>query len=211
LTGLKEFFKNIAIQTGAIKIYRFFWRAPNRLRAFATAVKYYFYNSFLTNFPSYSVRAAYLRHILKIKIGKDTSIHMGCFFAGNNIKIGNNNVIARNCYLDGRIGTIEIKNNVSMGPEAYVLSMSHDVNSPTFAPVIKPVVIGDYVWLGARVLIMPGVVAGDGCVIGAASVVTKSIEPYTIVAGSPAKKIGQRNNNLVYKLHYFPFFNTDIA
>lgn len=174
------------------------------------ALKYYFYNNFLTHLPSYKVRTAYLRHVLNIEIGKDTSIHMGCFFTGNHIKIGANTVIARNCYFDGRAGLIQIKNNVSIAPEAYIITMSHLVDSPDFDVIIKPVVIEDYVWIGARVMILPGVIAGKGAVLAAAAVVTKSVEPYTVVAGSPAKKIGERNSDLRYQLKYFPFFNTDI-
>jgi len=180
------------------------------LSTFFLAFKYYFYNDFLTNFPSYKLRTSYLRHILKIQIGHDTSIHMGCFFTGNNIKIGSNTVIARNCYFDGRAELIDIRNNVSMAPEAYILTMSHSVSSPTFDTVVKPVLIEDFAWIGARVMILPGVVAGKGCVLAAASVVTKSVEPYVIVAGSPAKKIGDRTKDLDYNLRYFPFFNTDI-
>jgi acetyltransferase-like isoleucine patch superfamily enzyme len=177
---------------------------------FFLALKYYFYNGFLTNFPSYKLRTWYLRNVLKIQIGKGTAIHSGCFFAGNNIIIGSNTVVARNCYFDGRAGLITIKNNVSIAPEAYILTMSHSVESPDFDVVIKPVVIEDYVWIGARVMVLPGVMAGIGCVMAAASVVTKSVDPYTIVAGSPAKKIGERTKDLSYKLHYFPFFNSDI-
>jgi len=135
---------------------------------------------------------------------------MGCFFTGNNIKIGSNTVIARNCYFDGRAGLIDIKNNVSIAPEVCIITMSHQVNSPDFDTIVKPVLIEDYVWVGTRAMIMPGVIAGQGCVLAAASVVTKSVDPYTVVAGSPAKKIGERTKDLNYSLNYFPFFNTDI-
>ena len=51
----------------------------------------------------------------------------------------------------------------------------------------KPVVIEDDVWIGGRVIILPGVHVGTGCVIGAGAVVTRDTPPYTIVAGNPAK------------------------
>jgi acetyltransferase-like isoleucine patch superfamily enzyme len=56
----------------------------------------------------------------------------------------------------------------------------------------KPVVIEDDCWLGANVVINPGVTVGRGCIVGANSVVTKNVAPYTVVAGVPAKKIGER-------------------
>jgi acetyltransferase-like isoleucine patch superfamily enzyme len=56
----------------------------------------------------------------------------------------------------------------------------------------EPVIIGNDVWIGSRVTILPGVKIGDGAIIGASAVVTKDVEPYSIVAGNPAKKIGSR-------------------
>ena len=59
-------------------------------------------------------------------------------------------------------------------------------------PTMKGITIGDDVWVGAGVTILDGCTIGRGCIIGAGAVVTKSIEPYAIVAGVPAKKIGMR-------------------
>jgi acetyltransferase-like isoleucine patch superfamily enzyme len=56
----------------------------------------------------------------------------------------------------------------------------------------KPVRIGADVWLGARAIVLPGVSVGDGAVVGAGAVVTKDVPPYAIVAGVPARKIGER-------------------
>jgi acetyltransferase-like isoleucine patch superfamily enzyme len=71
-------------------------------------------------------------------------------------------------------------------------------------------VIEDHVWIGARAIISPGVRIGEGAVIGAGSVVTRDVEPYTIVAGNPARFIKERSRDLRYKSRYFPFFDTDI-
>jgi acetyltransferase-like isoleucine patch superfamily enzyme len=176
---------------------------------FLIALVYYFYNSIVSHVPFYFVRNFYLRRILRISIGKHTAIHSGCFFTGRKISIGNNSVVNRNCFLDGRIG-IEIGDNVSVSPGASILSLGHDPQSPDFATRGAKVVLSDYVWLGTRTTILPGVRLGKGCVAGACSVVTKSFDDYSIIAGNPAQIIGQRINNLQYDPSYFPFFNTDI-
>ncbi len=135
---------------------------------------------------------------------------MGCFITGRNISIGDYTTINRNCYLDGRVG-IKIGNSVSISPEVYILSLTHDAQNRNFVTVGKEVIIEDYVWLGARAIIMPGVKLGKGSIVGAGSVVTKDVEPYTIVGGIPAKKIGERTQDLDYKVVYFPYFNTDMS
>jgi acetyltransferase-like isoleucine patch superfamily enzyme len=174
------------------------------------SVTFYFYNGFITHFPSYRIRTFYLRSVLGITIGRYTAIHTGCYFSGSNIIIGNNTVIGRKSYLDGRVGLITIKDNVSIAPEAYILSLTHDKDSPVFATVAKPVTIENNCWLGARVLILPGVLLNKGCVVGAGAVVTKSVDEYIVVAGNPAAPIGTRAKDLSYTLKYFPLFNTDI-
>ncbi len=66
------------------------------------------------------------------------------------------------------------------------------------------VIIGDRVWIGYGALILPGVKLGEGAVVGAGAVVTKDVEPFTIVAGNPARKIGERTKELRYRLNYDP-------
>lgn len=134
---------------------------------------------------------------------------MGVFVTGNYIKIGDNVVINRNVYLDGRIG-IKMKNNISISPEAYIVSMDHDPNDPHFVTRGSEVVIEDNVWIGARAMILPGVCIGEGAVVSACSVVTKDVEPYQIVAGIPARSIGKRPRQIDYRCIYFPWFGTDI-
>lgn len=61
-------------------------------------------------------------------------------------------------------------------------------------------------WIASRVTILPGVTIGEGAVVAAGAIVTKDVEPYSIVAGVPAKRIGERNKNLEYTLNHMPFF-----
>jgi acetyltransferase-like isoleucine patch superfamily enzyme len=181
----------------------------SKIKRFFVACIYYGYNHFTTHIPIYAVRHFYLRHLLNIAIGKHSSVQMGCFITGNNIKIGDHSIINRYCYLDGRVG-IEIGDNVSISPWVYIISLSHDVQSKTFATTGGKVVMKDYVWLGARALVLPNVILGKGVVVGAGSVVAKNVKDFTIVGGVPAKKIGERNKSLNYCIECSPFFDTDI-
>ena len=103
-------------------------------------------------------------------------------------------------------GLFEIRtgSDVSIGPEAAILTLGHDPQSPDFADAGGDVVIGDRVWIAYRAIILPGVKIGDGAVIAAGAVVTRDVEPFTIVAGSPAKKIGERTRDLRYQLRFDP-------
>ena len=91
------------------------------------------------------------------------------------------------------------------------MSLSHEVDDPDFRPVGKEVQLDDRVWVGARAIILPGVHLGEGCIVGAGSVVTKSFPPFSVVVGNPAKVVKTRNKNLRYQMRYFPLFDTDIT
>ena len=109
------------------------------------------------------------------------------------ISIGANTNINKKCVLDGR-GGLSIGNNVDIAQEVNIWTEQHDYNSPTYNSVNKRVVIEDYVWIASRATILPGVKIGRG------AVVTKDVPPLAIVAGVPAKTIGQRKNVMRYKL-----------
>ena len=176
---------------------------------FCLALAFYLFNNFISRIPLYTVRHAFLRGVLRLKIGPGVAIHMHCFFSGRLIAVGDRTVINRGCYLDGR-GGLEIGSDASISPECYLLSLTHDPQDKGFAGRAKPVVIGNRVWIGARALILPGVRIGEGAIVGAGAVVTKDVESFTIVAGNPARKIGERNPLVAYSVSYFPYFDTDI-
>lgn len=180
-----------------------------RTRRLAAALTFYAYNHCVCNIPFYAIRHLYLTSILGYSLGRGASVHAGCFVTGRNIAIGKNSVVNRKCYLDGR-GALVIGDNVSIAPECYILTMTHDVQSRDFAAVSKTTRIDEYAWLGARALVLPGLHLGVGCVVGAGAVVTKDVAPYAIVAGSPARAVGERNHDLSYSPRYWPLLDTDI-
>lgn len=126
--------------------------------------------------------------------GKNLSIGRRAFIHKNTV-IGSNSGVGRDCTINN--GVI-IKDNVMMGPEVLIYTQNHRFDK-TDVPMrtqgmgeIKPVVIEDDVWIGARVTILPGVTIGEGSVIGACAVVSKSIPPYSVAVGNPARVVKNR-------------------
>lgn len=82
--------------------------------------------------------------------------------------------------------------DVLVNDDLVVLTAAHDVNSATFAPTGAPVTVGAYAWLPRQIIVLPGANIGEGAVVATGSVVTRPVEPYTVVAGNPARKIADR-------------------
>lgn len=174
-------------------------------RVIAGTILSYTYNEWVSHIPLHCVRRIFLRCTLS-NFGKETSVLLRCRFMNpRRISFGNRNVINSGCLLDGRKFEIRIGDDVSIGPEATVLTLGHDPQSPDFADRGGSVLIGDRVWIGYRTLILPGVTIGEGAVVGAGAVVTKDVEPFAIVVGNPARKIGERTRNITYQLKYQPW------
>ena len=134
-----------------------------------------------------------------IKIGKGSTIHMWAnFFYPPNISIGEDTIIGDHIFLDGR-DKLVIGNHVDIASEVMIYNSEHDINSEDFHAEIAPVEIGDYVFIGPRAIILPGVKIGQGAVVAAGAVVTKDVLDFAIVGGVPAKIIGERK---VKDLHY---------
>jgi len=150
--------------------------------------------------PSHYVRRLFYR-LAGIKIGRGSSIHMYArFYDPRNIEIGDDTIIGEFAVLDGR-AKLKIGNHVALASEIMVYNSEHDINDKDFKPINGPVIIEDYVFIGPKVVILPNVTIGKGAVVAAGAVLTKDVPPHTIVAGVPAKIIGERRNkDLNYKL-----------
>lgn len=128
--------------------------------------------------------------------GDDVNIEKGANFGmGGEISIGHRSGLGVNCSIRG---PLTIGEDVMMGPDVVILTHTH-VTSRIDIPMgqqggeIRPVTIGNDVWIGMRSIIMPGVTIGNGDVIGAGAIVTKDVPDYAIVGGVPAKIIRFRN------------------
>ncbi len=148
-----------------------------------------------------------IRNKRNIKIGKNFTAGFGCrieafpLIGDNEICISIGKDVQMNDYVHiGAVGSITIGDNVLMASKIYISDHNHGSydelisDQPMSIPInrkaiCKPVIIGDNVWLGESVCVLPGVTIGEGCVVGALSVVTKSLPPYSIAVGSPAKVV----------------------
>lgn len=151
------------------------------------------------NLPIHSIRNFFYR-LAGIKLGK-SHIHMWArFYDPKNIQIGDDTIIGDHAFLDGR-DKIFIGNHVDIASDVMVYNSEHDITSEDFHAIVAAVTIGDYVFVGPRAIILPGVKIGKGAIIAAGAVVTKDVPDFTIVGGVPAKEIGERQHkNLSYRL-----------
>jgi maltose O-acetyltransferase len=114
----------------------------------------------------------------------------------HNVEFGENVSIARNVWLNGAC-SIKIGNNSGIGPQTLIHTANHNYENPDLlfkdqGHTFKPVVLEDDVWLAAGVIVLPGTRIGRGTIVVAGSVVSGNIEPFSVMAGFPARKIGSR-------------------
>ena len=129
---------------------------------------------------------------LGIRFPSNSIIYWRCRFLNpKGVHIGQHSIVGNDAFLDGRKGLF-IGNNVNIAGDVRIYTMEHDVNSPSFEGIGSPVHIKDLVYIGSRVTILTGVEIGEGAVVSSGAVVTKSVPPWTIVGGVPAKFIKNR-------------------
>lgn len=106
--------------------------------------------------------------------------------------------------------SITIGDNVTINDGCSLITGSHDINHPDWRNTSRPIVVESYAWIATRVILLPGVTIGEGAVVAAGAVVPRSVAPYTVVAGNPAKPVGKRDcRNLSYKpSHFYSLFES---
>lgn len=148
--------------------------------------------------PLHSVRRIFYM-LSGMSLSGSARIHMWArFYNPAGITLGKDTIIGDHAFLDGRDKLI-IGDHVDIASEVMIYNSEHDLNSEAFHAVTAPVTIEDYVFIGPRVIILPGVKIGKGAVVAAGAVVTKDVPEFTIVGGVPAQVIGERK---LKDLHY---------
>lgn len=168
---------------------------------FRKKLMYLFYKVFASWLPtsqrskfSMKVRYFFARRIAVL--GRNVNIERSAFFTPD-LRIGDNSGLGIKAEA---YGPVIIGNNVMMGPEVVFYTSGHSYDrldipmNQQGSTEVRPIIIGDDVWIGRRVIILPGVKVGDGCVIGAGAIVTRDIPPYSVVGGVPAKVIKVRKH-----------------
>ncbi|WIG59190.1 MAG: Polysaccharide biosynthesis protein [Ktedonobacterales bacterium] len=188
-------------------------RSRTAMRYALAAVVKYTTSNIIAYVPSFTIRHAWYRRMLGWYIGPGASILMGqrvqmagIRTSGKRVSIDRGTVINHGCLIY-TTGGLVIGQHVSISAGVWMVTGTHDMNDPNFRDEYKPIVIDDYAWIGARATILAGVTIGEGAVVMAGAVVTRDVEPYTVVGGVPAKVTGERAlREPSYELDYRPLF-----
>ena len=170
-----------------------------------------YYDLQVGKLPSHTLRKFIYKNIFRVNLGNHSIIYYGTEIrAHGNLSIGKGSIIGDKAILDARNG-IFIGNNVNLSTGVSIWTEQHDHRDPYFKCTGGPdfrVVIEDRAWIGPNVIILHSVTIGEGAVVGAGSVVTKNVAPFSVVGGIPAKEINQRPHDLKYEFDgtHLPFY-----
>ncbi len=180
------------------------------MKQFFRVICYFLYYGFAAHLPpSYAPLGNVWKSLrywlcrgLFASCGRRVNVETGAKFnSGSKIRIGPRSGIGINCMLHG---PVTLGDDVMMGPDVHFYTINHDF-SRTDIPMrqqgfkdVRPITIGDDVWIGARAIFLPGVTVGKGAVVAAGAVVTKDVPEWGIVAGNPAQLIRSRKGGINY-------------
>jgi putative colanic acid biosynthesis acetyltransferase WcaF len=141
--------------------------------------------------PFYSWRSFLLR-CFGAKVGRGVHVYPKVsIWAPWNLELADECCVANGAVLYSQ-GKINIGKKAVVSQGAHLCAGTHDYNQPGFPLITKPIQIGDFAWIAAEAFMHPGITVGEGCVIGARSVVTKDMPSWMICAGHPCVPIKER-------------------
>lgn len=145
-------------------------------------------------FPRKSVSKWYAcaLRLFGAKVGKNCDIYSSAKILVPNLFIMDDYASLADNTLVQNTALIHLKSRCVVSQYSYLCAGSHDIWHKDFAPISKPIVIGERAWVAANCIVCLGVTVGDGAVLSAGSVVFENIEPWTVVCGNPAKKLIKR-------------------
>jgi putative colanic acid biosynthesis acetyltransferase WcaF len=108
-----------------------------------------------------------------------------------NLTIGDYSWIGENAWLDS-LAPITIGSSACISQGVYLCTGNHDWSDPAFGLIVKPIVIEDGAWVGARATVLPGVTVKSHSIVAAGTVIAIDTEPYMIYAGNPAVAVKER-------------------
>lgn len=108
-----------------------------------------------------------------------------------NLVIGRNSLIGPGVRLYNQ-GSITLGDGVVISQGAHICASSHDINDPNFQLILKPIRIEDRAWIAADAFVGPGVIVGEGAVLGARGALFRNAEPWGVYLGNPAIKVKER-------------------
>jgi putative colanic acid biosynthesis acetyltransferase WcaF len=134
----------------------------------------------------------FLLRLFGAKIAKGVHVLPSCrIWQPWKLTMGDHSCFSENvdCY---SVDNVTIGSQVVVSQGAFLCCASHDIESPIMELTYSPIVVHDNAWVAAGAFVGPGVTIGEGAVVGAHAVVTKDVEPWTVVAGNPARFIKKR-------------------
>ena len=166
-------------------------KLKRHIHGLIAGIKWQLSTSIVPNLPSQHLRNWGMRK-LGVGGGKNVKFYSG--FSVRNPKgliIEDGVSIGPKVLLDARCG-LTIRKNAVIAYDTIIWTLNHDYNDIHFCGKGAPVEIGAYAWVCSRSIILPGITIGEGAVVASGAIVTKDVEPWTVVAGVPAQKIADR-------------------
>lgn len=142
--------------------------------------------------PVFRYWRSFLLRLWGAKVGRRCAVSASAkIWAPWNLELGDYVAVGARAEIYN-VAKIAIGSNVTISQDAYLCTASHDISKLKKPLFFSPISVGDSAWVAAKAIVLPGVTIAEGSVVAAGAVVTKDVEPWTVVGGNPAKVIKKR-------------------